>query len=474
MGTNRFVLAVFALAIATVAVAEQTPESRDLDVTFSNPTDGAALHGTLTLPLGDGPFPVVLMIHGSGPQSRDENSSGSLLYYHAAHPVPLFARIAETLAGTGVASMRYDKRTCIGSNSGGTCSKKEFDWDVDTATLDLFAEDAKAAVAWLRERPEIRPDAIVVLGHSQGAVLAPVVAQLEPGVAGVVLLGCPAAEDPHLDHSSQHERLLRYQLSLEKRDEAKIAELRATVDEQAEFAASMAAGTRTEPHEGISATFWTSWFGHKIALRERLKALDIPVAAFTGGFDRNLPADPHLENIRTWRGARKGDLYATVPRTSHALVGLDPSTFELVVHSGFLELLSSWVIASANGTDLASEAHALVAEDGTLGGWGDPITPARDALLCRAAERDCDIEAIGARMSPEMIAAIQPEDLTGLLAGDPPGVLATVENLRIDVHDTEGGSTWCQEDLLTDADGGAGVLLTCWQRGPTLVGVFNK
>jgi pimeloyl-ACP methyl ester carboxylesterase len=465
MANLRLVLLVITLVVAASAAAVDTSSPRELEVSFSHPGDGVVLHGTLTLPPGDGPFPVVVMIHGSGPQNRDETSSGSLLFYHSKRAIPLFAEIAETLADAGVASLRYDKRTCVAGNSGGKCRGKSFDWDVDATTLDLFAEDAMAAVAWVRERPEIRPDALVVLGHSQGAVLAPDVAQKEAGVVGVVLLGCPAAEDPVLDHPAQQERLLRYHGSLEKKNDTTIERLRATVASDAELATTVVAGSRTEPYDGISVVFWTSWFARKVAFREQLQNLDVPVAAYTGGFDRNLPPQPHLDNIRAWRGPREGDLFAEVPRASHALVGLDPKTFSVTVHQGFLRSLAAWVVATADGG---------AAPSGSIAPWEDPVSPALEALLCRAAGQECDIDGIRARMSGEMKGAISAEEMVGIVDEDVPGQLATVENLRIEIHENEVGDTWCQEDLLTDVEGNSSVLLTCWQKGPELVGVFLK
>jgi dienelactone hydrolase len=129
------------------------------------------LGASLTEPLGLGPFPGVVLVHGSGPQDRDETVGAN----------KVFKDIAEGLASRGIGVLRYDKRTFVyGASLSDSIS-------VD----DEVTTDAVAAVAALRARAEIDPRRIVVIGHSMGALLAPKIAVRSAPVAGIVLMAPP-------------------------------------------------------------------------------------------------------------------------------------------------------------------------------------------------------------------------------------------------------------------------------------------
>lgn len=125
------------------------------------------LAGTLTLPPGEGPFPAALLITGSGPQDRDEALMGH-------RP---FLVLADALARAGIATLRLDDRG-VGKSGGG---------DTQPTTAD-FARDALAAVAFLRAQPRVAEDAVGLIGHSEGGVVAPLAATTGEGVAFVVML----------------------------------------------------------------------------------------------------------------------------------------------------------------------------------------------------------------------------------------------------------------------------------------------
>ena len=149
------------------------PDAAFIERDFSVGQGGHALPGTLALPKGDGPFPAVVLVHGSGPQDRNETVG-------ANRP---FLDIARGLAARDIAVLRYDKRT--------QARPQDFadgDYDVDDETTD----DAVAAVAALRATDEIDPARVYVLGHSQGGMLAPRIAVRSGNVAGLVMLAAPA------------------------------------------------------------------------------------------------------------------------------------------------------------------------------------------------------------------------------------------------------------------------------------------
>ncbi|WP_062984815.1 alpha/beta hydrolase family protein [Nocardia anaemiae] len=143
---------------------------RSEDVTYR---DGdITIAGTLTLPEGNGPFPAILMISGSGPQDRNEELMG-----HKP-----FLLLADTFTRAGYAVLRTDDR-----GVGGTSGK------LDDATYNDLAEDAAAGVRFLRARPDIDPARVGLFGHSEGGYLAPLVASRpDSGVAFAVLMAGPA------------------------------------------------------------------------------------------------------------------------------------------------------------------------------------------------------------------------------------------------------------------------------------------
>ncbi len=135
---------------------------------------GHALGATLTRPVGAARVPAVITISGSGAQERDEAIPGVADY----RP---FRELADTLGRRGIAVLRFDDRGT--GESGGNHG---------TATSRDFADDVRALIAWLRARPDIDADRIALLGHSEGGLIAPMVAAEDPRVAGVVLLAGPA------------------------------------------------------------------------------------------------------------------------------------------------------------------------------------------------------------------------------------------------------------------------------------------
>jgi pimeloyl-ACP methyl ester carboxylesterase len=140
------------------------------EVTFMNTIENFSLAGTLTLPQGEGPFPAVVLISGSGQQDRDET-----IYNHKPFKV-----IADYLTRNGIAVLRYDDRG-VGSSKGKT----------NNATSFTNADDAEAAVNYLMQRPEINKKKIGLAGHSEGGLIAPIVASRNPNIAFIVSLAGP-------------------------------------------------------------------------------------------------------------------------------------------------------------------------------------------------------------------------------------------------------------------------------------------
>jgi dienelactone hydrolase len=132
--------------------------------------DAWKLPGTLTIPKGDGPFPALVLVHGSGPNDRDESEGGA----------KIFRDLAEGLASRGIAVLRYEKRTRQYPQQ---CAA-DANFTVNRETV----EDAVRAVALLRTQAKIDPARVYVLGHSQGGYLAPRIMRRDPKIAGFVVL----------------------------------------------------------------------------------------------------------------------------------------------------------------------------------------------------------------------------------------------------------------------------------------------
>ena len=129
---------------------------RTLPITVAADAD-YPLPGLLTLPDGAGPFPAVLLVHGSGPQDRDE----------AVGPNRPFRDLAVGLAALGVASLRYDKRTFAHGKRLTDALQGRL------SVEEEVIRDALCAAALLRAEPLICPDRVYLLGHSMGGMLAP-------------------------------------------------------------------------------------------------------------------------------------------------------------------------------------------------------------------------------------------------------------------------------------------------------------
>ncbi len=148
---------------------------------------GIPLGGTLTIPDGKGPFPAVVTITGSGTQDRDE-------YIPLAGGYRPFRQIADTLGRRGIAVLRLDDRG-IGASGG------------RRGTSADYAQDIEAALRYLTTRPEIDAKRLALLGHSEGGLIAPMVAVQDTLVKAIVLLAGPAETGAEIIRFQQHQAI---------------------------------------------------------------------------------------------------------------------------------------------------------------------------------------------------------------------------------------------------------------------------
>jgi dienelactone hydrolase len=171
-----------------------------------------ALPGTLSLPHSAGPFPAIVLVHGSGPQDRDETVGLN-------RP---FRDLAWGLASQGIAVLRYEKRTK--AHAGQITPEMVARMTVQDEVID----DALSAVGLLRQTPGIEPGGIYVLGHSLGATLAPRIGQQDPSLAGLVVMAglTRSLEDTILD---QYTHIYNLSGSMTAAQKAELEELRVKV-----------------------------------------------------------------------------------------------------------------------------------------------------------------------------------------------------------------------------------------------------
>ena len=193
-----------------------------------------ALAGTLLMPkAGRSPYSAVVMVTGSGLQTRDQRIPISGLEQYAP-----FKQIAERLASNGVAVLRVDDRGIGGSTGRETLA---------SATTTSLADDTRAQVAWLRTKAGVDPKRIIIIGHSEGASIAEMIAASDPNVLGVVLMAGVAKTGGEVS-VEQQEDILKSETTM---DEATKAGLRAR---QKEVVKTLQAGGDVP---GVPMNAWT-------------------------------------------------------------------------------------------------------------------------------------------------------------------------------------------------------------------------
>ena len=278
---------------------------------------GHTLAGTLTLPKSASrshPVGAIVTITGSGPQDRDEN-----IGLQGFRP---FRQLADALGRRGIAVLRMDDRGT--GASGGTFKG---------STSADFAEDVRAGLAYLRTRPEVRADRLAVLGHSEGALIAPMVAEKEPTLRAIVLLAGIAKPGRtalyfQLKNQIEHDT----KLTPEMRD-SKIAEIDKRID------AMMAA----DPWMKFFLTYEPA---------TTMRRVKTPVLILTGSRDQQaVPAEVALQEAAFKEGGNKDITARVVPDVNHLFVqdtdGFPPNYSKLpppvMMRADVVEMIVDWL-----------------------------------------------------------------------------------------------------------------------------------
>lgn len=200
-----------------------------------------AVPGTLTLPRGEGPFPAVVLVHGSGPHDRDETIG----------PNKPFKDLAWGLAARGIAVLRYEKRTRVHLNA---IRELDAPFTVKEETVD----DALEAVSMLRKTERVDPARVFVLGHSMGGELLPRIAARDHEIAG--LIGLAASATPTEDAIVAQ---FRYVFSLDgELDETEKQKLAALEQQAKKVRTLTAADAKGPPIFGAPPSYWLDKRGY--------------------------------------------------------------------------------------------------------------------------------------------------------------------------------------------------------------------
>ncbi|HET9066949.1 MAG TPA: alpha/beta fold hydrolase [Gemmatimonadales bacterium] len=286
-----------------------------IDVTFQAP-GGNTLGGTLTMPTGvTGPVPAVVTITGSGQQDRDE-------YIPVAGGYRLFRQVADTLGRRGIAVLRLDDRL-VGMSSG------------PLGTSADYADDIRAALAWLRSRPGIDGTRLGLVGHSEGGLIAPMVAATDPRLRGAVLLAGPGETGA---------RILRFQQKQAIDGDTSIA---VTARDSMYRVAAIATDSlaRTSP--------WLAYFIQHDPLATARQVATTPILILQGGTDHQITPDQAPILANAFRAAGNTDVTTRVfPGLNHLFlpdpVGLPSGYSQLTdnkVSAEVLGALADWLVA---------------------------------------------------------------------------------------------------------------------------------
>lgn len=284
----------------------QTPKepfSYKVETIVTKKTDSSPrLSGTLTMPEGEGPFPAVVLISGSGPQNRD-----SEIFKHKP-----FWVLADHFTRKGYAVLRYDERG-IGLSGG----------KFKGATSEDFAMDVESAVQYLQGRKEINTQKIGLVGHSEGGMIAPLVASKNKDIAFIVLLAGPGIPPKEIMKYQMKNQFGQLKLSSDGKKKTKVfvnnmfeilssPETNDKVVEKYQAASNRFYNSLEDEDQeqfGVSqeqfyfsmaSTFFDPWMRYFLQYdpSPALKKVTVPVLAVNGKKDRQVTAKHNIKGIK--------------------------------------------------------------------------------------------------------------------------------------------------------------------------------
>jgi hypothetical protein len=324
------------------------------EVQYENPAGNVTLAGTLTVPKGAGPHPAAVLISGSGAQDRDET-----LFGHKP-----FLVLADHLTRRGIAVLRVDDRG-VGGSTGST---------VQSTSAD-FATDVLAGVKFLGKRTDISAKAIGLIGHSEGAIVAPLAASQSADVAFIVMLAGTAFSGEEIIYQ-QGEAILKasgmpesnraVQRQIQRRIFAIMkevaedsaarqrieAEVRQIINKLDETEAK-ALGDINQYIKAQADQVLNPWFRHFLTYDPRvaLRKVRCPVLALNGEMDLQVLPKENLAEIRAVlaEAGHKDFRVKELPGLNHLFqqsksgLPIDYGQIEETISPAVLELIAGWI-----------------------------------------------------------------------------------------------------------------------------------
>ncbi|MBN2738875.1 MAG: alpha/beta hydrolase [Spirochaetales bacterium] len=311
------------------------------DVRFENSSAGIKLAGTLSYPSSGGPFAAAVLITGSGPQNRDEEIFG-----HKP-----FLLIADYLTKKGFAVLRYDDRG-FGQSEG----------DAESATSRDLADDAEAAMAYLKTRSFIDSRKIGLIGHSEGGLINGMVAARNPETAFIIMLAGPGLRGDQLLLLQNRAIMEASGQDAEAVDKAVLENRRIYQLVTSEGAAARGkiaeilaeAGFDPENQEVMINAILSPWFIYflKSDPADYLEKLNIPVLALFGEKDLQVPYEANMEAVEKAlkKAGNKDFTVKAFPKMNHMFQGADKglveeyALIEETMSSIVLETMGDWLL----------------------------------------------------------------------------------------------------------------------------------
>ncbi len=335
---------------------EEPPPYRAEEVSFES--GDIHLEGTLTVPEGSGPFPGVVLITGSGPQDRDEVVAG----------FPIFRVLSDHLTRQGIAVLRYDDRG-VGGSTG----------SVSASTSSDFAGDALAGLARLSGHPDVDPDRVGLVGHSEGAIVAPLAASRSDAVRFVVLLAgstVPGTEILYVQSAAIQraggvpEDRIEWNTDFQRRLFAALEAGDGLDPFREELGAALREGIAEMPEEQRAAIgdvdayvqtqidgqidrVETPWFRYFLTYdpAEGLRGTRVPALALFGGLDLQVVVNQNRPPLEEALAGNPDVTVEVIPRANHlfqAATTGSPAEYALLEPDfieGFLDTVSDWILA---------------------------------------------------------------------------------------------------------------------------------
>ncbi|MGZ7067543.1 MAG: alpha/beta fold hydrolase, partial [Methanobacterium sp.] len=259
-----------------------------------------ALPGTLTVPEGSGPFPGIIMVHGSGPNDKDETIG----------PNKPFRDLSWGLASKGIAVLRYDKRTFVHA--------KELTPDlVQKITVkEEVIDDAILAIQLMRQMEKIDPKRIFLLGHSLGATVAPRIGKKDQALAGLIIMAgiTRSLEDTILD---QYTYLYSLSGTMTDVQKAELEALKEKVDRVKDPELSDDTPSRDLPL-GVPVAYWKDLRDNDPS--DAVKSLSMPILILQGERDYQVLQTDDFEGWKKALNNRKNATFKIFKGLNHLFI----------------------------------------------------------------------------------------------------------------------------------------------------------